>query len=130
MGRVLLRRVRWRIRQPIGLHAHQKARPEILRETEELVDVALPVGDMHAALRRAEKRHRLAQVLEPAVALFGLDRHARGFTCRLSVHVPLNLLRVQNFTAVRPRGVPANVTARLACIRTLHRVSKLGCPAL
>jgi hypothetical protein len=49
--RIRLRCVgRW-FGQPIGLHAQQEAGAQILRETEELVDVALPVRDVHAALR-------------------------------------------------------------------------------
>src|SRR3954467_10702726 len=45
--------------------------------------MALAVGHMHAALWRAHERHRLAQVLQPAITFLRLDRHARG------VHVPL-----------------------------------------
>jgi hypothetical protein len=45
--------------QAIGLHSLQKARAEIMRQAKELVDVALPVGHMHAALRRAQKRRRV-----------------------------------------------------------------------
>ncbi|WP_369009163.1 DDE-type integrase/transposase/recombinase [Aminobacter carboxidus] len=48
----------------------------------------------------------------------------------LRASVPLNFVRVQNITAVRPRGVPVRVTARLECISTPHKVSTVGCPAL
>ncbi|ESY79537.1 hypothetical protein X740_16590 [Mesorhizobium sp. LNHC221B00] len=85
---------------------------------------------MHTALGRAHERDGLTQVLQPAVALLRLDRHARGIDVRLSASVPLNFVRVQNFTAVRPRGVPVRVTAKLECISTPHKVSTLGCPAL
>src|SRR4028119_1784637 len=67
----------WRLGQPIGLHPHEEARAEILCEAEELVDVTFAIGHMDAALRRTQQRRRLAQVLEPAVTLFGFDRHAR-----------------------------------------------------
>ena len=55
----------------------------ILCEAEQFVDVALPVCDVHAALRRAEESHRLAEVLKPAIAFLGFDGHTGG------VHVPL-----------------------------------------
>lgn len=48
---------------------------------QELIDVALPVT--HAVLGRANKRDGLAQVLQPAVALLRLDRHAGGIDVRL-----------------------------------------------
>jgi len=69
--------------QPIGLHPRQKTRAEILCKAEKLVDVALAVVHMHAGFRRADERHRLAQVLQPAIAFLRLDWHARR------VHMPL-----------------------------------------
>jgi hypothetical protein len=38
----------------------------------------------------------------------------------------LNFVRVQNFAAVSPSGVPFRVTARLECINTPHKVTTLG----
>jgi putative transposase len=69
------RRDRHWFREPVGLHAHQETGLELLRQTEQLVDVALAIADMNAALGRTQQRHRLTQVLEPAVAFLRLDRH-------------------------------------------------------
>ncbi|WP_219681969.1 hypothetical protein [Bradyrhizobium canariense] len=55
--------------QPIGLYSHQKARAEILRQAKELVDVALAVGHMQAALWRAHERYRLARTEDPKDAI-------------------------------------------------------------
>ena len=76
MGRIRWRGFRRRLGQPIGLHAHKKPRAEILREAEEFVDVTFPIAHVHAALGRADKRYGLAQILKPAIAFLGLDRHA------------------------------------------------------
>src|SRR3546814_4507272 len=43
-----------------------------------------------------------------------------GLIFFLSAAVPLNFLRVQNLTAVRPRGSPSVVTARLECRSEEH----------
>ncbi|MDG4898383.1 hypothetical protein P9272_33160 [Mesorhizobium sp. WSM4976] len=48
--------------------------------------------------------------------------HRVGPILRMSAAVPLNLSRVQNFTAVSPRGTPCAVTSRLECIRLPHGV--------
>jgi hypothetical protein len=45
-----------------------------------------------------------------------------GLTWRLSAFVPLNSLRVQNWTAASPSGKPSVVTTRLACISSPHWV--------
>jgi hypothetical protein len=43
-------------------------------------------------------------------------------TFRFRAFVPLNFLRVQNFTAAEPSGSPWVVTAKLECIRTPQTV--------
>lgn len=55
-----------------------KARAEILREAEQFVNVALAIDHMHTAFRRADELHRLAEVFQPPVAFFRLDRNLRG----------------------------------------------------
>lgn len=44
-----------------------------------------------------------------------------GLILRLSPAVPLNLLRDQNFAAVRPSGNPSSVTAKLDWIKLNRR---------
>ena len=80
-----------RFGQLVGLHAHEQARAQILSETEQFEDVALPVGHVHAALRSGQQRHRLTQVLEPAVALLGLNGHAHRVHVSLERPDPLEL---------------------------------------
>ncbi|WP_157088275.1 hypothetical protein [Bradyrhizobium jicamae] len=80
MGRIRRRGFRWWLGQPIGLNAHKKPRPEILRQAKEFVDIAFPVLHVHATLGRAHKRDGLAQILEPAIAF--LSRSARAFGSR------------------------------------------------
>ncbi len=46
--------------QRVRLHPHEEARTKVLRGAIELVDVALPVTHMHAALGRANERDGLA----------------------------------------------------------------------
>ena len=52
-----------------------------------------------------------------------------GLIFLLSAAVPLNLSRVQNFTAHNPSGNPAVVIARLECIKIPQAVYILGLPA-
>jgi hypothetical protein len=52
-----------------------------------------------------------------------------GLIFLLSAAVPLNLSRVQNFTALNPSGSPAVVKARLECIKIRQAVYILGLPA-
>lgn len=77
--------------QPVRLHQHEEAGTKVLRGAIELVDVALPVTHMHTALGRAHERDGLTQVLQPAVALLRLDRHACG------IDVPLERERSLEF---------------------------------
>lgn len=67
--------------QPIGLYSHQKARVEILRQAKELVDAALAVGHMHAALRRAHERPSTGAG-SPASDSFPSFRSARAWGLR------------------------------------------------
>jgi len=63
-------------RQPIHASPHQEVRAEIACQTIKLENVALSVSDMDEACGPPEKRDRLPKIVEPAHALFFLDRHA------------------------------------------------------
>jgi hypothetical protein len=102
--------------EPIDAGANEEVRAELLRQAVQLVNVALPVADMHAAPRLSEALDRLSEILEPAHALLLLDWNAGRVDLFLSAAVPLNFFRVQNFTAANPSGSPWVVTARLECI--------------
>lgn len=60
----------------IDAAAHDEVRAEVMGQREQFVDVALAVTDMHATVRRGKQRCGLAKVLQPAEALFLLDRDA------------------------------------------------------
>ena len=62
--------------EAVDAAADQEVRAQVLRQAEELVDVALAVADVDAALRRADQLGGAAQVVEPADALLLVDRHA------------------------------------------------------
>src|ERR1039458_10746829 len=49
----------------------------MLSQTEQFVDVALPISDVHTASRVCQQFRGLSQVLRPANALFLFDRHTR-----------------------------------------------------
>ncbi|MFC3320368.1 hypothetical protein ACFSOZ_19360 [Mesorhizobium newzealandense] len=55
--------------QPVRPHPHEEAGIKGLRGAIELVEVALLVSHMHAALGRANERDGLAQVLQPYGAI-------------------------------------------------------------
>ncbi len=63
-------------REPVDAGADNEVGAEFAREAEQLVDVALAVGDVDQAPRLAEELHRLAKAVEPTDALLALDRHA------------------------------------------------------
>lgn len=63
--------------QPVHTSAHQEMGAQLLRQTEQLVDVALPISDVHTASRIVQQLRGLSQVLQPANALFLFDRHTR-----------------------------------------------------
>ena len=65
------------LRQPVCLHPHEEVGTKIMRGALEFIDVAFPVAYVYAAFGRANKRDGLAQILQPAVTLLRLDRHAR-----------------------------------------------------
>ena len=78
--------------QPVRLHPYKEVGAKVLRGAGQRVDVALPLAHMHAALGRADARDGLAQVLQPALALLGFDRHARGIDVPLERERSLELL--------------------------------------
>ena len=61
--------------QAIDAAADQKSGPEIFGQAVELVDVAFPVADMHAALGRPCQLGGKAQIVEPAHTFLLFDRH-------------------------------------------------------
>jgi len=66
------------------------------------------------------QRGGLLQVFQPPNALLLLNRHSCRIDFFLSALQPVNLVLVQNFMAVRPRGSPLVVIARLECLRMPH----------
>src|SRR4051794_35901610 len=68
-------RVRPVSREAIDATPDQEVRPELLRQAEQLVDVALAVADMDAPFRLAEQQGGLAHVVQPPDALLALDGH-------------------------------------------------------
>ena len=64
-------------RQPVDTRSDQEVGAEFLGRAEELVNVALAIADMDASGRVVEQHGGLAQVLQPAEALFLFDG-ARG----------------------------------------------------
>lgn len=61
--------------QAVDAAPDQEASPEFLCQAVQLVDVALPVSDMHATLRRTRQLGRQAQIVEPAHAFLLLNGH-------------------------------------------------------
>ena len=109
--------------QAAEVAADQEVRAQILRQAEQLVDVALAVADVDTALRLADQLGRASEIVGPANALLLIDRPARRVELSLQCcPVPLNLSRDPTFTAVRSRGGPSGVTARLAGINSPQMV--------
>src|SRR3954452_8588382 len=96
---------------------------ELLGRAEQLVDVALAITNVDAAGRRTEQGHGLAQVLQPADALLGLDGHARRIDLALERGGALELpprpelhgreAQRQTFRRHRKGGVHEKATARV-----------------
>ena len=63
--------------QTIHAGTDKEMRANVLRCAEQLVDVALTVTNVDATLRLTEKRRRLPQVFQPAIAFLFLDRLTR-----------------------------------------------------
>jgi hypothetical protein len=93
---------------------------------EQLIDVAFPIADMHAALRVTEQMRRLLKVSSQRMLSFSSIGTRVGLILRLSAFAPLNFLRDQNLIAANPSGKPSVVTARLECIKMPHAVYSLG----
>jgi hypothetical protein len=92
--------------EPVHGRAHQKVHARLPGGAEQLEDVGLAVADVDAPGRVAQQLGGQPHVLQPADALLVLDRDAGGVDALLQFVGPLNLLRVQNLTAARPRGRP------------------------
>src|SRR3954464_4719807 len=122
---------------------------ELLGRAEQLVDVALAITDMDAPCRRTEQGHGLAQVLQPADALLGLDGHARRIDLALECGGALELLprpelhgreaQWQTFRRHRKGGVHEKATDRvhpeaagfvLTAVHAAGDVDRLGALAL
>ena len=102
--------------QPIHAGAHQEMGAQRLGGAEKLVNLALSVTDMNAALRVVQKGGGLGQGSSQRMFSFFSIGTRVGLIFFLSALQPLNSLRVQNFMAVKQRGRPAVVTAKLECI--------------
>jgi hypothetical protein len=108
--------------EAIKAGSHQKMRPNLLRDAEQFIDVALSVADMHTSLRLIRKFSGLPQILEPSdTFIFSMGTRV-GLIFLLSAAVPLNFSLVQNLTAHSPSGSPSVVIARLECINIPHAV--------
>ncbi len=55
-------------RETVDAASNQEMRPELLGQTEELIDIALSVADVDVPVRIAERRRRLAQVIDLTVS--------------------------------------------------------------
>jgi hypothetical protein len=62
--------------EAINAGSHQKMRPNLLRDAEQFIDVALSVADMHTSLRLIRKFSGLPQILEPSATFFSQSAHA------------------------------------------------------
>ncbi len=62
--------------QAVDVSANEKVGSGFLGCAEQLIDIALAVAHMHVSLRIAQKRRRLAEVVNPANALLLLDGDA------------------------------------------------------
>ncbi len=92
-------------------------------QRKQFVDVALAVTDMHATVRRGKQRCGLAKVLQPAEALFLLDRYAGRIDLALERIRALELLprpelhrckpERQAVTGHRERGMHEQATQRV-----------------
>jgi hypothetical protein len=96
--------------EPVNTGADDEVRPEVPREAEQLVDVALAVADMDEAPgspSNSTDRRRLSSHRQLSLPSIGTRV---GLTTRLSAAVPRNFDRVQTFSAVTPSGTPPSVT--------------------
>jgi len=104
-------------RESVHAGPEQKVRARLLRDAEQLIDITLAIPDVHTTFRLLKKRCRLLHVLQPAIAFLLLNGHTGRIDLLLQGVTALNSSRVQNLTAVSPKGSPSVVTARLECIR-------------
>src|SRR3569833_2832121 len=88
--------------EAINTSSNQELGARILSFTKELIDVAFPVSNKHAALRHSEQRSRLGQVLKPADSFLLLDRKARRNDVSFQAGCPLELLARPDFDRVEP----------------------------
>lgn len=101
-----------------------------MRGAIELVDVALPVTHMHAALGRANERDGLAQVLQQAVALLRLDRHARGIDVPLERERSLELRSRPELRRRQTEGCAGEGDGQARMHQHLAQSQHVGLPAL
>ena len=69
----------------------------MLTRTEQFVDVALPISDVHTTSRVCQQFRGLSQVLQPANALFLLDRHTRRINPSLQRIRAVKLVSIPEF---------------------------------
>src|SRR3569833_541214 len=111
--------------EAINTSSKQELGARILSFTKELIDVAFPVSNMHAALRHSEQRSRLGQVLKPADTFLLLDRHARRIDVSFQAGCPLELLARPEFD----RGEPQWQAVRRHCQTRVHQNTAGGVEA-
>ncbi|MNY37369.1 hypothetical protein D3C86_1719290 [compost metagenome] len=63
--------------QSVDAGSHQEVSSELIGQAEQLVDVALAITDMHAALGLVDQGVRLAQVRQPLDAFLLFNRNTR-----------------------------------------------------
>src|SRR6516162_10212079 len=70
----------------------QEVRAKFMGQAEELVDITLPIADMHASGWTTQKLGRLRQIVQPADAFLRLDRNPRRVDLLLERRGPFELL--------------------------------------
>ena len=107
-------------------------RSNLLSQCKQFIDVGALTGRRYGCSvpDRREVRWTVCKFSSHRMLSFFSMGTRVGLIFLLSAAVPLNLSRVQNFTAHNPSGNPAVVIARLECIKdSTGRVAFLGLPA-
>lgn len=89
------------LRQAVDKILEKEIRPEVFGQMIKLVDVVLPITDMHTTLRRACQLGGQAQMIESAHAFFLADRYPNRIDLALECGGPLELCVRPNFAATR-----------------------------
>lgn len=90
----------------INNSADDEVTAKLAAEAIELVDIALTVADMDAAIRSPQQLNRLAQIVEPADAFLRLDRHPRRIDPTLELRRALELVPAPELHCRQSQGKP------------------------